>query len=265
MLRTRPLIGTNLYFKTNKRNNVSTLGYDNPQIRDIDKRKLTSWSDIELSDGKIIGAIIESVKIKDAGSGYTTTPTVTVYDNFGSGAEVKVSIKDGKLIAARITKQGQEYFNKPRLVLSGGNGILEAIIEKDTRRYFSGFSNSITSYALLSGTTTDVILQRFKNMTFNPIVKAGGFVNNNQKFMLESSQDKGRVFVPEENFTTILFNSKPTAEYFISGVKIDKVASGYKINGYDNDKMYFEYFEPNTASASIKQTFSVDIFRYNEY
>ena len=103
------------------------------------------------------------------------------------------------------------------------------------------------------------------SMDYNPVVKAGGFVNNNQKFMLESSQDKGRVFVPEENFTTILFNSKPTAEYFISGIKIDKVATGYKINGYDNDKMYFEYFAPNTASAPIKQTFSVDIFRYNEY
>ena len=53
--------------------------------------------------------------------------------------------------------------------------------------------------------------------------------------------------------------------YFISGIKIDKVATGYKINGYDNDKLYFEYFEPNTASSPIKQTFSVDIFRYNEY
>ena len=269
LLRTRPLIGTNLYFKTNKRNNVSTLGYDNPQIRDIDKRKLTSWSNIELSDGKIIGAIIESVKIKDAGSGYTTTPTVTVFDNFGSGAEVKVSIKDGKLIAARITKQGQEYFNKPRLVLSSGNGILEAIIEKDTRRYFSGFSNSITSYALLSGTTTDVILQRFKNMTFNPIVKAGGFVNNNQNFILESSQDKGRVFVPEENFSTHLYVNKPDVEFFFGGIIINKTANGYTINGYDNSLGLFRYNAPATNGPSAKVTFSgtlqVDVRRYTNF
>ncbi len=269
LLRTRPLIGTNLYFKTDKRTIISTLGYNNPQVRDSDQRKLTSWSNIDLSDAKIIGAIIESVRIKDAGSGYTSAPTVTVYDNFGSGAEISISIKGGKLVAARITKQGQEYFNTPRLVLSGGNGVLEAVIEKDTRRYFSGFSNSITSYALLSGTTSDVILQRFKNMTFNPIIKAGGFVNNNQNFILESSQDKGRVFVPEENFSTHLYVNKPDIEYFFGGIIVTKTANGYTVNGYDNSLGYFNYNAPATNSSSAKVTFSgtlqVDVRRYTNF
>ena len=270
MMRTRPLIATNLYFKTNKRVLVNTPGYENPQVQDTDTGKLSSWKNIDLSDSKITGAIIESVRIKNPGSGYSSTPTVAVYDNFGSGAKVRVSIINGSVSSVRITKQGQEYYNTPRLELSSGNAVLEAVIAKDTRRYFSGMSNSITSYALLSGTTTDVILQRFKNMTFNPIVKAGGFVNSNQKFILESSQDKGRVFVPEENFSTHMYVNKPDTEYFFGGIIVTKSGAGYKINGYDNSLGCFKYTAVATNSTSAAVQFegiasSITVRRYIDF
>ena len=50
---------------------------------------------------------------------------------------------------------------------------------------------------------------RLNNLSYQAVVKAGGFVNRNNKFILESIQDKGRVFVPEENITTVLYTSKP--------------------------------------------------------
>ena len=86
------------------------------------------------------------------------------------------------------------------------------MLAESPKRYFGGLQNAVVEYAKSLGTNSTTIQTRMKSMDYNPVVKAGGFVNNNQKFILESSQDKGRVFVPEENFTTLLFNSKPTPE-----------------------------------------------------
>ena len=94
------------------------------------------------------------------------------------------------------------------------------------------------------------------NLSYQAVVKAGGFVNRNNKFILESSQDKGRVFVPEENITTVLYTSKPDIEYFYGGIKIDKSANGYTINGFDNSLAYFKYNKPNTATDGITTSFS---------
>ncbi len=265
LAKTRPLIAVNNYFKVNERSTRDFSSSDKPQIYSTNSNKLDNFKNTGVSGVLQTGKIIESVIVKDGGTGYTSAPTIVINDNFGSGAILTAFVQGGSVVSVSVANAGKDYYNNPKLTLSTGSAVLETVLAESPKRYFAGLQNAVVEYAKSLSTSSKTIQTRMKSMDYNPIVKAGGFVNNNQKFMLESSQDKGRVFVPEENFTTILFNSKPTAEYFISGIKIDKVESGYKINGYDNDKMYFEYFEPNTASSSIKQTFSVDIFRYSEY
>ena len=265
LAKTRPLIAVNNYFKLNERSTKDLTSYDKPQIYSVDSKKLSNFKATGVSGVLQTGKIIESVIVKNGGTGYTSAPTIVINDNFGSGATLTAFVQNGSVVSVSVTNAGKDYYNNPKLTLSSGSAVLETVLAEEPKRYFGGLQNAVIEFAKSLNVGSTTIQTRMSSMDFNPIVKAGGFVNNNQKFMLESSQDKGRVFVPEENFTTILFNSKPTAEYFISGVIVDKVATGYKINGYDNDKMFFEYFKPNTASAPIKQTFSVDIFRYNEY
>ena len=269
LTRVRPLVASNLYFKTGRKTTKSKIGYEESQVINTDSKKLTSWKDIEITDSKIIGSIIESIRIKNAGSGYTSAPTVTIYDNFGINGEAQVQISNGSIVSAKVLDPGERYYNRPTIVLSSGNAILEAQLADNARRYFNGLSNCIIEYAKFNGGNADTILNRFKNMTFNPIVKAGGFVNNNQNFILESSQDKGRVFVPEENFTTILFNNKPDSEFFFGGIIVTKSANGYTINGYDNSLGYFRYNAPATNGPSAKVTFSgtlqVDVRRYTDF
>ena len=267
--RVRPLIASNFYFKTGKRRGENKLGYEFAQVINTDSKKLTSWRDIEITDSKVIGSIIESIRIKNAGSGYTSAPTVTIYDNFGINGKAQVQISNGSIVSAKVLDGGERYYNRPSIVLSSGNAILEAQLADNARRYFDGLSNCIIEYAKFNGGDADTILNRFKNMTFNPIVKAGGFVNSNQNFVLESSQDKGRVFVPEENFTTMLFNNKPETEFFFGGIIVTKSANGYTINGYDNSLGYFKYNAPATNGPSAKVAFSgtlqIDVRRYTDF
>ena len=115
----------------------------------------------------------------------------------------------------------------------------------------------------------DTLKTRLNNLSYQAVVKAGGFVNRNNKFILESSQDKGRVFVPEENITTVLYTSKPRHRNFYGGIKIDKSANGYTINGFDNSLAYFKYNKPNTATDGITTSFSgvtnVNVLRYKVF
>jgi len=268
-MRTRPLIALNNYFRTQRRIVKNLAGYDIPYIMDIAYKGLNSWSTTALTGSSNIGKIIESVNIINPGSGYTSTPNVTVTDNFGSGGSVTVKVENGAIVGAKVNFQGVQYYNRPTLDLSTGNAVLDPILADDTKTYFDGLANAIIEFGNTYGTDADALAKRFNNISFRPIIKAGGFVNKNQQFILESSQDKGRVFVPEENVDTILYTSKPSQEYFFGGIKVNKTANGYTINGYDNSQAFFNYYKPKTNTPGITVSFegviTVQVLRYKEY
>ena len=268
IMRTRPLIVFNNYFRTLRRKVKNISGYDHPQDIDAIALKLVSWKDTKLTGASILGKIIESVIVKNGGSGYTTAPTVQVNDNFGIDGAIQAIIENGAIVGARVTNQGSQYYNRPNLEVTG-NAILDPILVENAKRYYNGLSNSIVEFANVYGTGADTLRTRLENITFQNIIKAGGFVNRNNNFILESSQDKGRVFVPEENIATLLYTNKPDIEYFYGGIKVDKTANGYKINGYDNSLAYFNYNKPNTAtdpiSVNIDGAENVRVLRYKAY
>ena len=265
-LKTRPLVALNNYFRTQRRQVKNLPEYNTPLEIDVDTQRLISWKDTSISGSSILGKVIESVNIVSEGTGYTSTPTVTVNDTFGINGAVEVRVLNGAIVGARVTNQGSQYYNRPSLAVSTGTATLDAILVENAKHYYSGLSNSIIEFGKLFGTSADTVRNRLENISFQPIIKAGGFINRNNEFILESSQDKGRVFVPEENFNTLLYTGKPDTEYFFGGIKIDKVANGYKIDGYDNSLAYFNYYLPNKNTPPI--TVSVDtvtVLRYQEY
>jgi len=268
-MRTRPLIALNNYFRTQRRVVKNLAGYDIPYIMDIAYKGLNSWADMALTGSSNIGKIIESVNIINPGSGYTSSPNVIVTDNFGSGGSVVVKVENGSVVGAKVNFQGVQYYNRPQLDVSTGNAVLDPILADDTKTYFDGLANAIIEFGNTYGTDADALAKRFYNISFRPIIKAGGFVSRNQQFILESSQDKGRVFVPEENIDTILYTNKPSQEYFFGGIKVNKTANGYTIDGYDNSLAYFNYYKPRTSTPGITVTFegvtTVQVLRYNEY
>lgn len=89
IMRTRPLVVLNNYFRTLRRTVKSVSGYDHPQDIDSIALKLVSWKDTKLTGASILGKIIESVVVKNGGSGYTTAPTVKLMITLVSTAQLK--------------------------------------------------------------------------------------------------------------------------------------------------------------------------------
>ena len=266
LMRTRPLWTINTFFTSNKRALLSEVGYDDTQWIYTNTQFLGDHTQPRLSSTKYEDSILESVRVVDGGSGYTSAPNITVYDNFGSGAEVTAFINNGTITGVSVNNPGKEYYNKPSLIANTGTPVLEAILGNDAKKYFIGLSNAIVEFAQYNNTTIDQLKERFENLDYNPMIKAGGFINiNNQKFVLESSQDKGSTVIPEENYSSILYTSKPNLEVFFGGVKITKDSGRFVVEGFDNSNQYFKYNKPIKSGPSVTVSEEIPMIRYKTF
>jgi len=267
LARIRPLWITNTFFNSGNRSRQQNENINTPQWLNTDTYRRHSLNDPELSDDIYPGSIIERVRVVDPGSGYTSIPTITVFDNFGQDATLLATVRRNLIRTVAVTNPGKFYYSKPTLSPSSGSAVLEAVLKKDAKRYHIGLNSAVVEFAKFNDTSVQELKERFKFLNLQPIIKAGGFINpNNQMFVLESSQNKGKSKIPEENSTSILYLSKPTTEFFYSGIKVDKVDNGYRINGYDNSNLYFSYNEPLKSSRRILVTQDgAEVFRYSKY
>jgi hypothetical protein len=264
LARLRPLWVTNTYFNSVGRRVLDTQGLYDKQIIDDVSRELNSLKNYNISNTNYENSIIESIRIVNGGSGYVSSPTISIYSNFGAGANATTIIENGSVVSISITNPGREYQSKPLIVPSEGNAEFEAVLLNDAKKYFIGLNNIISEYAISNKTNISDIEVRFANLRFSPTFNVGGFVNpNNQTLVLESSQDKGRVTIPEENFTSILHISQPDEELFFGAVKLLKTITGVIVSGYDNDKQTFTYKMP--AKNSKKSILTIDDERIEKY
>ena len=65
---------------------------------------------------------VNSVKVAEGGSGYTTAPQVVIKGGGGSKAEGVAQVDQGKVVAVNITDAGTGYTSVPTVTLVGGGG-----------------------------------------------------------------------------------------------------------------------------------------------
>ena len=259
----RPLRVTNDYFRSNER---TEFNFNTVQVAFNDTKQLGNNRATSLTNEKYVDNIVEFVTVKNSGSGYISAPLLSVYSNFGTGAKLTAKVSGGAVVAVSVINPGNGYQTKPSIVPNTGSATFDVVLLSNVQKYINGSSNAIVNYSHRNGTDVNTLTERFKNYTNNPIIKTGGFVNNNQSLILESSQDKGRVVIPEENINTILYTSQPKEELFFGAVKITKFAVGYKIAGYDNSLQYFTYYKPNeTANKIIVNIGNKRVYRYKQF
>jgi len=264
LTRLRPLWTTNTYFNSVNRRILDTQGLYNVQIIDKISKQLTGLKNYNISNTTYENSIIGSIVVTNGGTGYTTPPTVDIYSNFGTGASAITTVENNSVSSISVTNPGSEYQSKPLIVANEGNAEFEAVLLNDVKKYFIGLNNAISEYVISSQTNINDVIIRFTNLKFSPTFNAGGFINpNNQTLILESSQDKGRVIIPEENFTSILHTSQPNEELFFGAVKLVKTATGAVVSGYDNSKQVFTYRMP--AKNSRKSILTIDDERIEKY
>jgi hypothetical protein len=62
------------------------------------------------------------LNLTNAGSGYTSAPTVTISGGGGSGAQAIASIAGGRVIGVGVTYHGTGYTGAPTVTITGGGG-----------------------------------------------------------------------------------------------------------------------------------------------
>ena len=256
----RPLSVINNYFRSNTRTQYE---FNTVTVAFSDTKWLGNNTANKLSNQSYDDNIIEFVTVKNGGNSYASAPALDVYSNFGTGATLTTEITGGVVTGVAVTNPGSNYQTKPSIVPVSGSATFDVMLSADNSKYIAGLSNAIVNYAQYSGTTVDTLANRLKNYNTNLIVKAGGFINTNQELILESSQDKGRVNIPEENINTILYTSQPKDEKFYGAIKVTKVSNGYSVAGFDSSKNFFTYFKPRTELAKVLvEVGSTNVFKY---
>jgi hypothetical protein len=268
LMKLRPLWILNSYFDSNRRSLVNNLNIYNHQILFSNTKLLGNNKDADFSYTSYDDSIIEYISVKSGGGGYNASiPVLTIYENFGRDAVATPIVHDGVITAVSVQNPGKQYYSKPSVVVSYGDATFDAFLLKGAKKYFNGLSNAIVEFALFNKTSIEDLQSRFKSLSYTPVIKANGFINpNNQQFILESSQNKGRVVIPEENCTSVLYTTQPDNEIFLGAVKITKTYNGYVINGYDNSKQYFNYYVPNTGTRQTIVTYNnLSVTKYRSY
>jgi hypothetical protein len=77
----------------------------------------SQWLMNELAGGFLVLPVVTT-----AGSGYTTSPTVTLSGGGGTGGAVNANVSGGAVVSLYIQTQGSGYTSAPTLAFSGGGG-----------------------------------------------------------------------------------------------------------------------------------------------
>lgn len=106
-------------------NNATTVGEFGTLDIDDGQRVLYQNAATQSLKGKIYSVIIDpddptATTLSYGGSGYTTTPTVTIYGD-GTGATAVATVSGGKVVKIEVTNAGTNY-NLAYVTITGGNG-----------------------------------------------------------------------------------------------------------------------------------------------
>jgi len=111
-----------------------------------------------------------------------------------------------------------------------------------------GIINYVTDYILSQGRTSESLQNVFENFNVRLSHRLSGFVDQDKlNFVLDSKNPRSAsesVFLPAENYQLFFNESAPIETLEYSGVIVEKVSTGFKINGYNQNKPYFNYIKP---------------------
>jgi len=111
----------------------------------------------------------------------------------------------------------------------------------------AGLLNYLIDYSKSKTQNYLEIKNKFNSIDVKLSNKISGFVDESQQqYILDSKNPKSTsrsVFVPKENFKIIFNVGSPFSSISYSAVLIEKTAAGWKINGYDKVRPYFNYYQ----------------------
>ena len=127
----------------------------------------------------------------------------------------------------------------------------DEILFPDTN-YTSGLVNYIYDYSKYKNIDFSLYKSNIQGITNNLSFRLAGFSDKSKLNLLLDSKtpnSSGTIFAPQENYNISLKTSSSFGVASYSGVIIEKVAGGYKIDGYDRYDPNFEYVKPKINAS----------------
>ena len=137
-----------------------------------------------------------------------------------------------------------------------------------------GYNQFIFNHLVYNNYNAADVETRVRNLELNLCYAVGGYTDKNLlKVVAETATpntSNNTIFVPDENYSIFLNKSVPLERVVYSGVRIIRVANGYKITGYDNTNPFFKVVPSkktsNTSTFSVGQDTGFSVFNdYNPY
>jgi len=111
----------------------------------------------------------------------------------------------------------------------------------------SGLINYLVDYQRSTGSSIDIISQKFLGIDVNLSTRLSGFVDKQQqRYILDSKNPKSSsssIFIPQENYEINFNVSSPIKTLSYSAVIILKTEKGLQVFGYDNLDPVFKYYK----------------------
>ena len=150
---------------------------------------------------------------------------------------------------ARIIRNpaGGIVYSENNKRLEPKNIVFPNTVEDTTRITTAGLVNYIFNYINADVTKLNkAYSESVKGLEVQLGFKVGGFTTKDKFRLLLDSRtpnNKGNVFIPDENYKIFLNTSSPIDTVSYSGVIVEKRPAGFVVKGYDKSKPYFDYFQ----------------------
>jgi hypothetical protein len=152
-------------------------------------------------------------------------------------------------------KTGQLVYKDTSLRIRPADVILTTTTSSAGRVQTAGIINYIINYILSDNLKSyDSYAYDLSNIASKLSYRVGAFTSK-EKFNLlldsKTPHSAGSVFVPPENYTTILNKSSPIKKITYSGVIITRLDDGYEVKGYSKTQPYFKSYPYIKSGVTI--------------
>jgi len=166
---------------------------------------------------------------------------------FAEGASVNKVVYDSTLDQF-INRDTNQRLVQSDVVVNGYNYTTKTVDRS------ASYINWIAEYQTSQGVVDHQDLQEFvQHYDVNLIYRMAGFTDKNTlKVLAEQNSPNSindSIIIPDSDFNLILNKSTPIASIRYSAVIIERISSGFKISGYDNESPYFNIILPETTNS----------------
>ena len=194
---------------------------------------------------------LDKITITNGGTGYSSSPTVTVTGD-GIGGTAVAIVSGGVIKGIKITNGGYGYNNAGLTITdtTGSGAVTTVSVKKGSIYRTTGLLALIWLQNTSSQFTVD-IHARNQLVTAQPIINVEGYTDKNIIRIRTLGNSNKAPFVLQDNDIDIaLYKSSSKVKFNFSAIKITKLSGGYQVSGFEPDKKYFEYFSANQGSTS---------------